>query len=74
MQWIDVNGHGFVVRERVVAVGSAESAPLRRLIGATALTHIVDLTGGEKRRTVLMLDSGHVVLTAVSLREWMTLG
>lgn len=68
-RWIDIDGQGLVYAERVVSVGPAQSAAMKRLLGATPLTHLVVLTGGHKRRTLLLLDSGHVVVTALEIAE-----
>jgi regulator of extracellular matrix RemA (YlzA/DUF370 family) len=68
MHWIDVDeDRGLIIVERIVAVGRADAAALRRLVAQTPESHIVDLTGGSKRQSVVVLDSGHVVLTALSV-------
>ncbi len=68
-RWVEIGRQGLVCVERIVSVGPAESAAMRRLLGATPLTHLVVLTGGRKRRTLLLLDSGHVVVTALEIGE-----
>ncbi|MCP4426843.1 MAG: DUF370 domain-containing protein [Chloroflexi bacterium] len=62
-------GEGLIAVERIVAVGRATAAPMRRLIREAPATKVIVLTGGRKRETVVALDSGHVVITAVSLAE-----
>jgi regulator of extracellular matrix RemA (YlzA/DUF370 family) len=55
-----------VAAERVVALVSPESAPIKRLVqdakdGGVA----VDVTCGRKTRSVIITDSGHVILSAI---------
>jgi regulator of extracellular matrix RemA (YlzA/DUF370 family) len=50
-------------------MGPAEAAPMRRLIQATQPSHVVVLTGGRKRQTVLVLDSGHLVISPLTVAE-----
>jgi regulator of extracellular matrix RemA (YlzA/DUF370 family) len=70
MDWIPIENEGLVAARRIVAVGQAEAAPIRRLIQETAASHVVILTGGQKRQTVLVMDSGHVVITPLTMEEW----
>jgi len=64
-QWIVVGKGGILAVDRVVAVARADSAPIRRLVEAVGRERVVDLTFGQPRRAVVVLDSGHVA--AVSL-------
>ena len=68
MRWIML-ADGVVALDRIVAVGRVESAPVKRLLSVVPQTRIVVLTGGRRKETVLFLDSGHAVITAVSLTE-----
>jgi regulator of extracellular matrix RemA (YlzA/DUF370 family) len=69
MKWVVVVGEGLIALERIVAVGRVEAMPMRRLLRALPPTRLVSLTGGKKRETAVVLDSGHVVITAVPLDE-----
>jgi regulator of extracellular matrix RemA (YlzA/DUF370 family) len=60
-------GFGNIVNaSRVVAIVSPESAPIKRIIqdGKDA-GRLVDATYGRRTRAVIMMDSGHVVLSAI---------
>ena len=60
-------GFGNVVNEdRIVAVVSPEAAPIKRII-QTAKDNgaAIDATCGRKTRSVIICDSGHVVLSAL---------
>ena len=69
-QWLRLEDEGLVAVQRIVAIGLAESAPMRRLIQVVTPARVVTLTGGKRRQTVLVLDSGHLILTAYSL-SWL---
>ncbi len=61
-------GYGnVVVRSRVVAVVSAQSAASRRLRAeAEKRNLLVDATQGRRTRSILVMDTGHVVMSAVN--------
>jgi regulator of extracellular matrix RemA (YlzA/DUF370 family) len=55
-----------VSSDRVVAIINPSSAPLRRLREeARAAGLLVDATQGRKTRAVLIMDSKHVVISAI---------
>jgi len=60
-------GFGNVVSaNRVVAVVSPESAPIKRIIQeARDANVLVDATYGRKTRAVIIVDSGHIILSAI---------
>lgn len=60
-------GFGNVVSAgRIVAVVSPESAPVKRVIqDARDRFQLIDATYGRRTRAVVIMDSGHVVLSAV---------
>lgn len=51
---------------RLVAIVSPESAPIKRIISeARAAGRLIDATYGRRTRAVAIMDSGHVILSAV---------
>lgn len=51
---------------RIVAIVSPDSAPVKRLIQeAREKARVVDATQGRRTRAVIQMDSGHVVLSAI---------
>jgi hypothetical protein len=55
-----------VISSRIVAIVSPKSAPIKRLKEeAKQAGKLVDATSGRQTRAVVVLDSGHVVLSAV---------
>jgi regulator of extracellular matrix RemA (YlzA/DUF370 family) len=55
-----------VVADRVVAIVSPNSAPMKRLRDeARKERRMVDATHGRKTRSIIVMDSNHVVLSAI---------
>jgi hypothetical protein len=55
---------------RIVAVVTAEAAPVKRLIAAAKEKNLlVDATCGKKTKSVYVMDSGHIVLSARVCKE-----
>ncbi len=55
-----------VISARIIAIVSPKSAPIKRLKEeAKQAGKLVDATSGRQTRAVIVLDSGHVVLSAV---------
>jgi extracellular matrix regulatory protein A len=55
-----------VISSRIVAIVSPKSAPIKRLKEeAKQAGKLVDATSGRQTRAVVVMDSGHVVLSAV---------
>lgn len=53
--------------ERVVAIVAPESAPIKRIIqDARDKGTLIDATYGRKTRAVIVMDSDHVVLSALA--------
>lgn len=55
-----------VVADRVVAIVSPSSAPMKRLKDeAKEDKRLIDATYGRRTRSIIILDSNHVVLSAI---------
>lgn len=55
-----------VVAERVVAIVSPNSAPMKRLKDeAKEEKRLVDATHGRRTRSIIIMDSNHIVLSAI---------
>ena len=51
---------------RLVAIGSPESAPIRRIISkAKESNMLIDATYGRRSRSVLVTDSDHLILSPI---------
>ena len=60
-------GFGNIVNtDKIIAIVSPESAPIKRIIqDARDRFQLIDATYGRRTRAVIITDSGHVVLSAV---------
>ena len=66
MKLINIGYGNMVSAQRVIAVVSPDSAPVKRMIQeAREAGRLIDATLGRKTKAVLIMDSGHVVLAAV---------
>ena len=55
-----------VVAERLVAIVSPNSAPMKRLKDeAKNDKRLIDATHGRRTRSIIVMDSNHVVLSAI---------
>ncbi|MBQ9130729.1 MAG: DUF370 domain-containing protein [Clostridia bacterium] len=68
MRFVSVGAGSVVAAERVVSAAAPDSAPLKRLVQeAKEEGSAIDLTQGKKCRSVLILDNGMVVLSALEM-------
>ena len=66
MKLINIGFGNLVSTERVVAILSPESAPIKRLIqDSRDRGSLVDASFGRRTRAVILTDSGHVILSAI---------
>ena len=66
MQLVNLGFGNIISAERIVAIVSPESAPIKRMIQeAKDNKTAVDATCGRRTRAVLVMDSGHMILSAV---------
>ena len=66
MQLINIGFGNIVSADRIVAIVSPESAPIKRMVQeAKDNGTAIDATFGRKTRAVLIMDSDHIVLSAV---------
>ncbi len=67
MKLIDVGYGNRINSDRIVAVIGADSAPAKRIVSAAKDKNTaIDATCGKKTKTVIVMDSGHVVMSAKS--------
>ncbi|MCW5934924.1 MAG: DUF370 domain-containing protein [Fimbriimonadia bacterium] len=65
---LNVGFYNFVLTSKVVSMVSSESAPMRRLVRQLRKegSLLVDATQGRRTKSILFMDSGHIVLSAIS--------
>ncbi|MEO0488950.1 MAG: DUF370 domain-containing protein [Cyanobacteria bacterium J06659_2] len=63
---INIGFGNIVAANRVIAIVSPESAPIKRIIGdARDRGELIDATYGRRTRAVIVMDSGHIILSAI---------
>lgn len=64
MEWIDIGFGNRLVAERIISVVHPASSPVKAMIGlAREQGMLIDATQGRKTESVIVTDSGHVVLS-----------
>ena len=67
MKLISIGFGSTVCAERILAVIAPESAPIKRLIQeARERGMLIDASFGRKTKSVLLMDTDHVILASVS--------
>ncbi len=66
MKFINIGFGNMVAVDRMVALVSPDSAPIKRLIqDAKDAGRTIDVTCGRRTRAVIITDSEHVILSAI---------
>ena len=66
MQLINIGFGNIVSSNRIIAIVSPESAPIKRIIQEAKDSKMaIDATYGRRTRSVIIMDSGHIILSAV---------
>ncbi|NLY19368.1 MAG: DUF370 domain-containing protein [Clostridiaceae bacterium] len=66
MKLINVGFGNIVSANRIIAIVSPESAPIKRIIQeARDRGMLIDATYGRRTRAVIVTDSDHIILSAV---------
>ena len=66
MKFINIGFGNMVAVERIVAIASPGSAPIKRLVqDAKEGNRTIDVSCGRRTRAVIITDSEHVILSAI---------
>ena len=66
MKFINIGFGNMVSAERVVAIASPDSEPIKRLVrDAKEEGRVIDVSCGRRTRAVIVTDSEHVILSAI---------
>lgn len=66
MKLINIGFGNMVSASRLVAIVSPESAPIKRIVqDAKERGSLIDATYGRRTRAVIIMDSDHIILSAV---------
>lgn len=70
MQLVNIGFGSLISVERLIAVVSPDSAPVKRLVQeARDRGMLIDATFGRKTASVFIMDSDHLVLSALSTEK-----
>ena len=70
MSFIRIGFGNLVSSERLITVVGPDSAPIRRLVqDARDRSALIDASSGKKCKSVLVMDSDHIVLSALPVEE-----
>ena len=70
MQLVNIGFGSLISAERLIAVVSPDSAPVKRLVQeARDRGMLIDASFGRKTASVFIMDSDHVVLSALSTEK-----
>ncbi len=70
MNFINIGFGNLLSFSKIVAVVSPDSAPVKRMISdARDSGRLIDATYGRKTSSVIVADSGHIVLSALGAEE-----
>lgn len=66
MKLINIGFGNMVLGQRIIAIVSPESAPIKRIVQeARERGMLVDATYGRRTRSVIITDSDHIILSAL---------
>ena len=66
MKLINIGFGNIIALERVISIVNSDSAPTKRMIQEAKDSKMaIDATYGRKTRAVIVMDSGHIVLSAL---------
>ena len=66
MKLVNIGFGNMVSAQKLIAIVSPESAPIKRIIqDARDRGMLIDATYGRRTRAVIVMDSDHVVLSAI---------
>jgi regulator of extracellular matrix RemA (YlzA/DUF370 family) len=70
MKTVNIGFGGMVAEERILAIISPDSSPIKRVIqDVREKGQLIDASFGRKTQAVLVMDSGHVILSALTPDE-----
>jgi len=66
LKLINIGFGNIVATERIISIVSPESAPIKRIVQEAKDSKMaIDATYGRRTRSVIIMDSGHVILSAI---------
>ena len=70
MDLLPIGFGNYVVKDKILMITSPDSAPIKRMIGdARERGMLVDASFGRSSKSLVLLSSGHLVLSSCSTEE-----
>lgn len=70
MSWVELDQYHLVRADTIVVVANATLAGSKRLLASVKGTRYqLELTAGRRRQSLLLLNSGHLIISALSVEE-----
>ena len=70
MLFVNIGFGNMVAGNRIVAISSPESSPIKRLVqDAKEEGRVIDASCGHKTKSVIITDSEHVILSALTTEK-----
>ncbi len=70
MKFVNIGFGNVIDASKVVAIVAPESAPIKRLITeGREKGNLIDASFGRKTKTVIAMESGHIVLSSLEPEE-----
>ena len=67
MKLLNIGYGNLVAAERLLSVVSPDSAPIKRIVqDSREIGMLIDASFGRKTQSVLIMDTGHTILSALS--------
>ena len=67
MKLVNVGFGNFVSAERIVAIASPDSEPIKRLVrDSKDYARVIDVSCGKRTRAVIITDSEHIILSSLT--------
>ena len=67
LELVHIGFNNIIVMNRVIAIASPNSAPTKRIIQESRTKgNLIDMTNGRRTKTVIITDTGHVILAALT--------
>lgn len=67
MKLLNIGYGNMVAAERLLAVVSPDSAPIKRIVqDSREIGMLIDASYGRKTKSVLIMDTGHTILSALT--------
>ena len=75
MKLINIGFGSMVAAGRVLSIMDPDSAPIKRVVQeAKERGMLVDASYGRKTQSVILMDTDHVILSAMTRKHWHSVG